>query len=179
MRNAFTTPKGIISIQASEPDDAALVRELRLESLSKHPEVFAADYDSTAEESVEVWAERITKYATGNKGLISIALNGNQLIGMTGVVRGNHPKTQHIGTIWGVYVKADFRGFHIAEALINKCISWAQSQGLVSLKLGVIITNISAICCYSRCGFTTYGIDPKVIYYNGVFYDELLMAKQI
>jgi RimJ/RimL family protein N-acetyltransferase len=49
----------------------------------------------------------------------------------------------------------------------------------VVVKLGVITTNTPAIRCYARCGFTVYGIDPKVIYYDGVFYDELLMARPI
>jgi ribosomal protein S18 acetylase RimI-like enzyme len=58
----------------------------------------------------------------------------------------------------------------VAEALVNECIAWAQAQGLVMVKLAVITTNTSAIRCYARCGFTIYGIDPKVIYYNDVFY---------
>jgi RimJ/RimL family protein N-acetyltransferase len=63
--------------------------------------------------------------------------------------------------------------------LIQECISWAQAHGLAVMKLGVTITNISAIRCYARCGFTVYGIDPKAIYWEGAFYDELLMAKMV
>lgn len=47
------------------------------------------------------------------------------------------------------------------------------------LKLGVTTINPAAIRCYSRCGFTVYGIEPKVIFANEAFYDELLMAKEI
>ena len=47
------------------------------------------------------------------------------------------------------------------------------------MKLAVVSTNAPAIRCYEHCGFATYGTDPRVIYYNGVFYDELLMIKPI
>ena len=179
MSNFLTTSKGVITIRAAVPDDAALLRELRLEALARHPEAFGADYASTAAESVEVWVERITKNALDNQGVICVAATANQLIGMIGLVCGHWPKTRRSGTIWGVYVKADWRGFHVAEALVKECIAWAQAQGLVMVKLAVVTTNTSAIRCYARCGFTIYGIEPKVIFSNDVFYDELLMAKPI
>jgi RimJ/RimL family protein N-acetyltransferase len=179
MSNLLTTSKGAITIRSAVPDDVALLRELRLEALASHPEAFAADYASTAAESVESWVEWAAKNTLDNTGVICVASTENQLIGMIGLVCGHWPKTRHSGTIWGVYVKADWRGFHVAEALLKECIAWAQAQGLVMVKLAVITTNTSAIRCYARCGFTIYGIDPKVIYYNDVFYDELLMAKSI
>ena len=179
MSNLLTTPKGGISIRSAVPDDAGMLRELRLEALAGHPEVFAADYAYTAAESVELWVERIAKYASDNKGVICVASTDNQLTGMIGLVCGNWPKTQRSGTLWGAYVKADWWGLHVAEALVKECIAWAQAQRLVMVKLAVITTNPSAIRCYARCGFTVYGIDPKVICYNDVFYDELLMAKPI
>jgi hypothetical protein len=55
MNNLCTTSKGSITIRAAVPDDAALLRELRLEALARHLEAFGADYASTAAESVEVW----------------------------------------------------------------------------------------------------------------------------
>ena len=179
MSTQLTTSKGVVTIRPAVPEDAALLRELRLEALASHPEAFAADHASTAAGSVELWVERITKYALDNAGVICVASTENQLIGMMGLARGHWPKTRHSGTIWGVYVKADWRGFHVAEALVKECIAWARARGLVMVKLAVITTNTSAIRCYARCGFTIYGIDPKVICYNDVFYDELLMAKPI
>jgi RimJ/RimL family protein N-acetyltransferase len=179
MSNQLTTPKGTITIRPATPDDAALLRALRLEALAHHPKAFAADHASTAAGSVESWVERITAYALENKGVICIASTEKQLIGMTGLVRGHWPKTRHCGTVWGVYVQAEWRGLGAAGALVEGCIAWAQARGVVLLKLGVVTTNMPAIRCYDRCGFRVYGVDPKVIYYDGVFYDELLMARSI
>ena len=175
----IATAKGIVTTRPALPGDASAVLELRLESLQRHPEVFAADYASTAAESVQDWADRIVNYAGDKTGIIYLASAGNQLIGMTGLYCGNRPKTRHNGNLWGVYVKAEWRGFRIADALIQDCIGWGQARGLVMIKLAVITTNIAAIRCYSRCGFVTYGVDSKVIHYNGVFHDELMMAREV
>jgi ribosomal protein S18 acetylase RimI-like enzyme len=179
MSNLLTTTQGVITIRPAIQDDAALLRALRLEALASHPQVFAADHAATAAESAQVWVDLIVKYASDNRGVVCVASIENQLIGMMGLVCGHWPKTWRGGTIWGAYVKADWRGLHVAEALMNECIAWAKAQRVVIVKLGVVTTNTSAIRCYARCGFTVYGIDPKTIYYDDVFYDELLMAKSI
>jgi ribosomal protein S18 acetylase RimI-like enzyme len=179
MSHLLATSKGVITIRPAVPDDAAPLRELRLEALADYPAAFAADYAMTAAESAATWTERIARYATDNSGAICIAASEDRLIGMMGVGCGHWPKTRHGGVIWGVYVTPAWRGRRVAEALMNECVAWAQAQGLAVVKLGVITTNTPAIRCYARCGFTVYGIEPTVIHHNGVFYDELLMARQV
>jgi RimJ/RimL family protein N-acetyltransferase len=43
----------------------------------------------------------------------------------------------------------------------------------------VVTTNAPAIRCYARHGFTVYGVEPEVIFANGVYYDELLMLRRL
>jgi RimJ/RimL family protein N-acetyltransferase len=176
---SLTTSKGVVAIRPAVLGDAAALRELRLEALAGHPQAFAADYATTAAGTVEVWVERIAEYAADNSGVISTASIEGRLIGMSGLVRGHWPKTRHCGTMWGAYVTPDWRGLHVGEALVDGCVAWARAQGLTMVKLGVVTTNAPAIRCYARCGFTVYGIDPQAIYYDGVCYDELLMAKSL
>jgi len=179
MAQRLSTPKGDIVIRIATPQDAALLLELRLEALSMHPEAFTADVAMTAAEGADVWAERIADYSRNESTVICIAEYVGQLIGMAAIGRGHWPKTRHSGVLWGVYVNPDWRGWHIAEAIINECITWARKHGVLVVKLGVITTNISAIRCYTRCGFTVYGADPKSNYYDDVYYDELLMVMEI
>jgi RimJ/RimL family protein N-acetyltransferase len=179
MSNPIATSKGVVAIRPAVPGDAAPLRALRLEALAGHPQAFAADVALTAAEPVEAWAERIAQYASESMGVICLAEAEGQLIGMAGLVRGHWPKTRHGGTLWGVYVRADWRGFHLAEALVEACTAWAQAQGVAIVKLGVVTTNTPAIRCYARCGFAAYGLDPKVLYLDRVFYDELLMARPV
>jgi RimJ/RimL family protein N-acetyltransferase len=168
-----------ITIRPAMPEDAEKLRELRLVALAAHPEVFAMDAESVATETVAHWVERITRNIATRAGTICVAADGDQLIGMMGLFRDLRPKTRHSGTIWGAYVDAAWRGRHVAEGLMGECLAWAREQGRVVVKLGVITPNTPAIRCYARCGFAIYGIEPKVIHYNGVFYDELLMARQV
>jgi len=179
MAQLLSTPKGDITIRIAIPGDAVLLRELRLEALSMHPEAFAADVAMTAAEGADVWAERIADYARNESTAISIAGYAGQLIGMAGIGRGHWPKTRHSSILWGVYVSPDWRVMHIAEAIIDECITWAREHGVVVVKLGVITSNASAIRCYTRSGFTVYGTDPKSNYYDGVYFDELMMAREI
>lgn len=179
MSNLLATSKGLIAVRPAGPADAALLRELRLEALANHPAAFAADYAITAAQSVESWAERIADNPVDDKGVICIASAGDQLIGMTGLVRGHWPKTRHSGTLWGVYVQPEWRGLHVAEALLDACIAWAQAHEVTVVRLAVVTTNAAAIRCYARCGFAVYGVEPRAIQYDGVFYDELLMVKHL
>jgi RimJ/RimL family protein N-acetyltransferase len=173
----FSSGKGVITIRSADPCDAAAVRSLRLEALSLHPEAFSADLEMAAAEGADVWAERMAGYAAINSGAIYIALVADILVGMSGIGRGHWPKTHHFGTIWGVYVNQDWRGQHIAGQLLNGCIEWAEENSISVINLGVNISNIPAIRSYARSGFTVYGVEPRVIFYNDSYYDELLMVK--
>jgi RimJ/RimL family protein N-acetyltransferase len=179
MSQLLTTSRGLITIHPATTNDATRLHDLRLEALANHPQAFAADHDMTRDQGVEAWVDRMRQNEAGNEGIINVAWVGDQLVGMTGLYRGHWPKTLHSGLIWGVYVTGAWRGQRIAETLLDACTAWAQAQGLTIVKLGVATNNMAAIRCYVRCGFTVYGIEPQAIYYDGVFYDELLMAKVI
>lgn len=179
MNNLLTPARDAITIRLAIPEDAPALHALRLEALTAYPEVFSADAPATAAESARFWAERIAQNAAENTGIICVAVVGEQLIGMLGLARGQRPKTRHSATVWGVYVKEEWRGLRIAEALLKRCLAWALAQGIVIAKLAVVTTNTPAIRCYIRCGFIIYGLEPQAIFYNDTYYDELLMAKRL
>ena len=179
MTTHLPTSKGEVTIRIATIEDATSLLALRLEALAMHPEAFAADVDKTVADGEEAWAERITEYANHQSGAIMIACTGDDLIGFSGIVRGHWPKTQHSGSLWGVYVKPDWRGYKIGEAIVKACIEWAIENNLTVVTLGVNSSNTSAIRCYTRCDFKEYGIAPKAILYNGTYYDDLLMVKLI
>jgi ribosomal protein S18 acetylase RimI-like enzyme len=179
MTNLLPTPKAPITIRTAVAEDAASLRELRLEALANHPTAFGADYAAAAADSPAVWVDRIAKYAAEDQGVIAVAAAGGQLIGLMGLYREHWPKTRHGGTLWGVYVKPEWRGLRVGEALVEECAAWARARGMTIIKLGVSTTNEPAIRCYTRCGFTIYGTDPKTLCLDGVYYDEFLMAKPL
>ena len=177
MTTSLSTPRGQITIRAAELPDSTSLFELRLEALTHDPEAFAADVEKTTARGVKAWEELITEYFRDQSGVIIIACDGDKLVGMNGIVRGHWTKTRHAANLWGVYITPDYRGLRIGEAIVKGCLEWAVEHDLMVVTLGVISSNVPAIRCYAHCGFTTYGIQPKVTFYNGIYYDELLMVK--
>ena len=174
MNRSITTPRGPIFIRDATPADAMLFRELRLEALQDSPIAFSADYQQNLNHSAKYWEDRLT--LEKDEATILLAEHEGKLLGMTGIARGGSPKTRHGAWIWGVYVTPEWRGLRVAEELINSCLTWARARNIVLVKLGVAATNISAIRCYERCGFSTYGTEPRAIFYEGKYYDEFLMS---
>ncbi len=174
---SITTARGTVAIRTAREEDAAAYRDLRLEALRNHPEAFSADYAENLAQPMSYWTERLAFNSTDSAHMIYFADHHEQLIGMCGISRTNSPKVQHSAMIFGVYVRPDWRGYRIAEELITACVDWARTRDVKIVKLGVATTNTPAIRCYARCGFHVYGIEPQALYVDGMFYDELLMAR--
>ena len=172
MNGSIRTSRGTVLIREACPTDATRYRELRLEALLDSPTAFSADYQINLNHPMSFWESRLT---VDEYGIMFFAEHANTLIGMTGIRKGESPKTKHGAYVWGVYVRPAWRGLRIAEALIEICADWAREHDVVILKLGVMADNESAIRCYKRCGFTVYGTEPRALFYEGQYYDEFLM----
>lgn len=167
-----------LEIRQVTAQELEIFREIRLEALKNHPEVFASGYELEKEEPDAKWLERIEKN-DGRSSIIYLAFAEEQPAGMIGIFRGPFPKNRHSGTIWGVYIRPDYRNQGIATQMLEACAVWARERAMRVLKLNVITTNAVAIGCYARYGFNVYGMEPKAIFADNRYYDELLMAKII
>jgi len=174
MIKSVSTSRGAIVIREATMGDAVQFRAMRLFALQDSPTSFSADYQINHDHPMSFWEGRLR--FDGHE-IIFFAEHDSQLIGMTGIRKGETPKTKHDAYIWGVYVHPEWRGLHLAEELIKTCIEWAKVREVGIVKLGVTTTNASAIRCYERCGFTVYGTEPRGIFHEGRYYDEHLMYK--
>lgn len=165
-----------IIIRPLDPGDMHAYRELRLEALRNHPPAFGMDYETAAAQPDSYWIEQLQP---SDDHATFVAEVDRQFVGMMGVYRENNPKQRHAGYIWGVYVRPHARGAGLADALFEACITWGRAHELRLVRLGVGTTNGAAIRCYLRNGFSVYGVEPEVIYWDGVYYDELLMVKHL
>ncbi len=173
MIHSLATPRGQVLIREAKPIDAVPFRELRLDALQDSPIAFTSDYEKNLSQPPKYWEDLLTMQP--DESTIFLAASADDLIGMTGVARASSPKTRHSAWIWGVYVKPEWRGLHIAEELIKSCFEWAKVRKVALVKLGVAAVNQPAIRCYERCGFKIYGTEPRAIFYEGKYYDEHLM----
>ena len=177
MDTYMKTGRGEITLRPARDTDAPAFRELRLEALQKHPEAFSSDYATNFTFTTTFWEQRLRDIE--QFGSLFFAVHEGDLVGMCGIKRESSPKLQHTATIWGVYVKEEFRGLGITEGLIARCTAWALEKGVKVVKLAVVNTNTRAIKTYTRCGFTVYGVEPMAICIGDTMYDEMLMALMI
>ena len=174
MIRSIHTKRGIVVIRQSNLEDVSAFRELRLEALQDSPTAFSMDHQRASHQPIKYWED--TLVMDDMESTIFFAEHDGQLIGMTGIARGRSPKTRHGADVWGVYVTPQWRGLHIAEQLIHSCKIWAKARDVLILRLAVVATNKTAIQCYERCGFVTYGKEPRSLLYEGKYFDEYLMS---
>lgn len=174
MIRSLDTPRGRIILREAKPADAVAFRELRLGALQDSPLAFSQDYQRVLSYPSNYWEDTLTLHP--DEATIFLAEHEQTLIGMNGIVRGGSPKVRHAATVWGVYVRPEWRGLHIAEELIKACLNWARTRKIVIAKLGVAAQNTSAVRCYQRCSFKIYGTEPRALQYEGSYYDFYLMA---
>jgi RimJ/RimL family protein N-acetyltransferase len=176
MNRSITTSRGRIILRDASPQDAERYRDLRLFALQESPTAFGSDYETSLNHPMSHWEGRLK---ADENGLVVFAEQNTQLAGMTGISRRDSSKAKHSAIIWGVYVRPEWRGLHIAGEMIESCCGWGDARGVNIVKLAVVTTNTSAIRCYKRCGFTVYGTEPRAIFHENAYYDEFLMSRYL
>jgi RimJ/RimL family protein N-acetyltransferase len=171
------TINGRVLIRAAKTTDAPHFCDLRQEALRDHPSFFGSSYDAQENCTLE-WAYRVLNIDPFDECSF-IAEHNKILIGMARIRRYTGKKIEHSATIGGVYTRPDWRGQRIIDGLFDACFEWARNQQIIIVKLAVVTTNQSAIQAYKRMGFQIYGTEPKVIFYNGFYFDEHMMSLEL
>lgn len=174
MIRSMETSKGTVTLRDAGLADADAYRELRLFALQESPTAFGQDYGLNARHPMSFWKDRLKP---DEYGIIFVAEHNNQLIGMTGIRRGESSKSRHSAGIWGVYVHPEWRGLRIAEGLLDICCEWAKLREVKIVKLRVMSKNESAVRLYERCGFSIYGTEPLALYHEEQYHESLHMFR--
>ena len=83
-------------------------------------------------------------------------------------------RARHKGVLWGVYVKAEWRGHHVGKRLVQSVIEHA-CRHVIMLEATVGLANDGARSTYHGLGFKPYGIQRKALRVGDTFYDEELL----
>jgi RimJ/RimL family protein N-acetyltransferase len=157
-------------IRKLESSDAEVFRHLRLEALTVAPEAFGASYEEDASLSLETIRARLS----ASPNVVFGAFADHGLIGMAGFAVYDRVKARHKGLLWGVYVKAEWRGHQVGKRLVQRVIDHA-SHHVMMLEAAVGLTNDGARRTYHGLGFKPYGIQRKALRVGDMFYDEELL----
>jgi len=156
-------------------EDAADYRTLRLRSFMEHPEAFTTSYHELERQTLAETEKRMAMPHLKFWG----AFKDGVLCGYVGLDRESRAKSHHKATLVGMYVAPEFAGRGIGRALVEALVHEARADGLELVVLTVTEGNAKAEKLYEKCGFRSFGIEPRAIKVDGRAYAKNHMALQL
>jgi RimJ/RimL family protein N-acetyltransferase len=98
------------------------------------------------------------------------AFQGRELYGTVGLERESRGKVLHRAKVVGMYVVPEVAGKGVGGLLLQALLARARAEGLESLVLTVTEGNEAARRLYERCGFRSFGIEPRAIKVGAEYY---------
>ena len=164
----------IRQLSSADANDVADYRTIRLAALKDAPDAFGSTYEAEVGLSTEAFAERLA--TTIVLGAYAGTGSDARIVDMVGFKQQTIAKLAHKGFLWGFYVAPAARGRGVGVALVERIV--AAAAGLVQqLTLSVVRGNDAALALYERCGFQTYGVEPRALKSTTGYADEVLMVR--
>ena len=162
-----------MEIKELTPADAGSYRELRLFSVEESPTAFGSTPAEAASRSREFFAERLADELNHTFGAIN---EEGELVGMILLRQEQREKTRHKAFIYGVYVRPEYRGKGIGQALMEAALARAGELDIRQVNLGVNVIGEAAIALYESCGFRRFGVEKDAYKVGDRFYDVAYMV---
>jgi RimJ/RimL family protein N-acetyltransferase len=153
-----------------ETSDAALYRDIRLESFKRNPEAFGSTFEKENAQPLS-WFEGVV----GRADIFGAFLDG-VLVGVAGFAAPEGSKQAHKGLLWGMYVRAAARNMDLGKRLVAAVLDHARGR-VEMVQLSVVNDNKAACRLYGAMGFVEYGYEKRALKQDGRYYDEILMVK--
>jgi RimJ/RimL family protein N-acetyltransferase len=173
--------QGTVAIQRHKPAMTAEIRQIVDSDIAG----FHHALDTVARERrylLFLEAPPLEKTAAFVRGNIAnlypqrVALAQGQVVGWCDVIPLGRQALAHGGTL-GMGLLPEWRGKGLGAALLHDTIEAARTFGLKRIQLGVFETNVRAAVLYRKFGFEDEGVRRKAVLIDGVFIDEIMMAR--
>ena len=137
------------SIRRATPDDALQLKEIRLLALRDEPDAYGSTFEESARYSDEQWSRMAGEWS------YFLAFCDDLVVGMaSGGLFPPHPQARWL---YGMFVRREYRGTGVADALVDAVVQWARDQGVQTLGLHVTTSLARPTAFYSRLGFVAFG----------------------
>jgi ribosomal protein S18 acetylase RimI-like enzyme len=161
-----------LMVRRLKPMDASEFQDLRLEGFRLQNREFRfAPEDETEIRLADIEARL-------ERDFVVAVFSGGAMVGVAGLTRFIGVKLRHKALLWGMYVKAEFRGSGAADMLLSSIIDDARHT-VEAITLTVVSENRRAVRFYERWEFTTFGVEPASVKLDdGTYLDEALMVRR-
>jgi RimJ/RimL family protein N-acetyltransferase len=105
-----------------------------------------------------------------------VAVADQQVVGWCNIPPATRQVMAHVGDLF-MGLLPQWRGQGLGERLLTQSLAAADAFGYLRVELGVFGTNARAAALYRKAGFVEEGIKRRAILIDGVFHDEIIMAR--
>jgi RimJ/RimL family protein N-acetyltransferase len=156
-------------------DDLEAYFAIRLRALERAPSAFLRSAEEERIRGPDFFGKILAN--TGDEQAIFGALFNGALIGTIGIFRPEGSRVAHKAFIWGMYVDEEHSGRGIGGKLLDLAVKHAREKMNASLvQLAVESTNEAARTLYESRKFTSWGVEPKAMMWNGRFWNDIHMV---
>jgi len=105
-----------------------------------------------------------------------VAVADRQVVGWCNIPPMTREVTAHVGDLF-MGLRPEWRGQGVGERLLREALGAADAFGYLRIELGVFDSNARAAALYRKAGFVQEGIKRRAVLIDGVFHDEIIMAR--
>ncbi|PJA87494.1 MAG: hypothetical protein CO140_04065 [Candidatus Moranbacteria bacterium CG_4_9_14_3_um_filter_40_7] len=148
-------------------------KNIRLEALKNDSLAFGTYHAEALKKTEAEWKATLAK----PDSYLFFAKEDEELTGMAAAYQEEGEKCKHVAYVWGVYVRAAYRGQGLGKKLMEKLLSALKENKIIKANLNVNTIQTEAYKLYISLGFQPIGIAHKELKIDGKYYDEYLMEK--
>ncbi|MES2491282.1 MAG: GNAT family N-acetyltransferase [Pseudomonadota bacterium] len=144
-----------LSVRRAEAEDGALLRNMRIASLTDAPYAFGATLEDVLSQTESAFIDDAKRHSTSNSSTSFFLFSGGAPAGMIGAFFERAETTRAF--ICALWVEPTVRGTSAASLLVSAAIEWLTSQGAKDVFAWVANDNVRAVAFYRKAGFVTMG----------------------
>jgi ribosomal protein S18 acetylase RimI-like enzyme len=161
------------------PMDAEEYRALMLDAYQNHPDSFTSSVEERAALPIDWWHSRLSADIHASEIVIG-AHQDDKLVGVVGIAFSQRQKTGHKATLFGMYVRSEYRQHGIGGELVRTALQAAKSRPEVTiLQLTVTLGNHTAQKLYESNGFIVFGIEPYAVMLKSGYASKVHMWRRL
>ncbi|HEY7934862.1 MAG TPA: GNAT family N-acetyltransferase [Solirubrobacteraceae bacterium] len=107
--------------------EGARLREVRLRALQDAPYAFGSWFAREVDYAPEIWDDRAAQSDAGTVGVVYLAIEGGQCLGMAGGYFAGEDRDA--AKLWGMWVDPGARGQGLGRRLVEAVSGWTRDCG--------------------------------------------------